>query len=96
MAFASDDDLEDMNDSSNKCNEDPNVQKGKGGITDGKPAPLTQTDRVTTSDALTFNLENDSSILGASSKPTPIADGSRMSTGSTVDHIIAADRKSVV
>lgn len=110
MAFTDEDDLEGMNDSSNKYNDIPNVQKENGTIAAaagsatassggtvvaGKPDPLTQMDRVSTSDALAFNLESDPSILDASSKPLPIADGGRMSTGSTVDHIIASVEESV-
>jgi len=109
MAFTDEDDLERMIDSSNKYNDLPNVRKengapaagsatassGPGAVVAGKPDPLTQMDRVSTSDVMAFNLEKDPSILDASSKPLPIAGGDRMNTGSTVDHIIASVEESV-
>lgn len=69
-----------------KCNVDPNGDAP----TTSKPNPLTTMDRITTSDALSFNLENGSSILEVSKKPLPLSGDGRITTGNTVENILAS------
>ena len=96
MAFEGDDDvLGGAADDSNKCNEDPNTKEVAPELIDGKPGSLTLSDRITTSDALSFAGIVDDKVLDGDKKPLPLADDLRLSTGGTVDNILASVEETV-
>ena len=95
MAFlGGDDGLDGFADDANKCNEDPNVGKTDS-LVDGKPGALTASDRITTSDALSFTGIAGDQVLDVEKKPLPLADELRLSTGGTVDAILASVEETV-
>ena len=96
MAFlGSDDGLDGCADDANKFNEDPNVGKVTDSLVDGKPGALTASDRITTSDALSFAGIAGDQVLDVEKKPLPLADELRLSTGGTVDAILASVEETV-
>jgi len=96
MAFEGDDDgLGGTADDAKKCNEYPNADKVIGSFVDGKPGALTASDRITTSDALSFSGIVGDVVLDAEKKPLPLADDFRLSTGGTVDIILASVEETV-
>jgi len=96
MAFlGSDDGLGGCADDANKFNEDPTVGKVTDSLVDGKPGALTASDRITTSDALAFAGIAGDQVLDVENKPLPLADELRLSTGGTVDAILASVEETV-